>query len=80
MSNIINIKKSKDIIFSKIFEINNKSSIFIMLMDLNRTLIFMIINILNIAKIFTDAVNPNIGRIITIKNAEEKWNGKKIHY
>lgn len=51
-----------------------------MLIDLNRTLIFMIINILNIAKIFTDAVNPNIGRIITIKNAEEKWNGKKIHY
>lgn len=33
MNNITNIKKSKDTIFSKIFEINNKSSIFIMLMN-----------------------------------------------
>lgn len=28
-------------------------------------------NILNVAKIFTDAVNPNIGRAVTIKKINE---------
>lgn len=40
--------------------------------------IFMIMNILNVAKIFTDAVNPNIGRAVTIKKVNEEWNGKEF--
>ena len=34
-------------------------------------------NILNVTKIFTDAINPNIGRTVTIR-IEEKWNGKEL--
>lgn len=41
-------------------------------------LLFMIMNILNVAKIFTDAVNPNIGRAVTIKKVNEEWNGKEF--
>ena len=39
---------------------------------------FMIMNILNVEKIFTDAVNPNIGRAVTIKRVNEEWNGKEF--
>ena len=35
-------------------------------------------NILNIEKIFSDAVNPNIGRAVTIKRVNEEWNGKEF--
>ncbi len=35
-------------------------------------------NILNVAKIFTEAVNPNIGRAVTIKKVNEEWNGKEF--
>lgn len=35
-------------------------------------------NILNVEKIFTDAVNPNIGRTVTIKKVNEEWNGKEF--
>ena len=35
-------------------------------------------NILNVEKIFTDAVNPNIGRAVTIKKVNEEWNGKEF--
>lgn len=38
----------------------------------------MIMNILNVAKIFTDAVNPNIGHAVTIKKVNEEWNGKEF--
>ena len=41
-------------------------------------LFFMIMNILNVEKIFTDAVNPNIGRAVTIKRVNEEWNGKEF--
>ena len=34
-------------------------------------------NILNVEKIFTNAVNPNIGRTVTIK-VNEEWNGKEF--
>ena len=35
-------------------------------------------NILNIEKIFSDAVNPNIGHAVTIKRVNEEWNGKEF--
>ena len=35
-------------------------------------------NILNVDKIFTDAVNSNIGRAVTIKRVNEEWNGKEF--
>lgn len=35
-------------------------------------------NILNVEKIFTDAVNSNIGRTVTIKKINEEWNGKEF--
>lgn len=35
-------------------------------------------NILNVEKIFTDAVNSNIGRAVTIKRVNEEWNGKEF--
>ena len=35
-------------------------------------------NILNVEKIFTDAVNSNIGRAVTIKKVNEEWNGKEF--
>ena len=35
-------------------------------------------NILNVEKIFTDAVNQNIGRTVTIKKVDEEWNGKEF--
>lgn len=35
-------------------------------------------NILNVEKIFSDAVNPNIGRAVTIKRVNEEWNGKEF--
>ena len=35
-------------------------------------------NILNVEKIFTDAVNQNIGRTVTIKKGNEEWNGKEF--
>lgn len=35
-------------------------------------------NILNVEKIFSDAVNPNIGRAVTIKRVNEEWDGKKF--
>lgn len=38
----------------------------------------MIMNLLNVAKIFTDTVNPNIGRAVTIKKVNEEWNGKEF--
>ena len=38
----------------------------------------MIMNILNVEKIFTDAVNPNIGHAVTIKKVNEEWNGKEF--
>lgn len=38
----------------------------------------MIMNILNVAKIFTDAINPNIGSAVTIKKVNEEWNGKEF--
>lgn len=38
----------------------------------------MDMNILNVEKIFTDAVNPNIGRAVTIKKVNEEWNGKEF--
>lgn len=41
-------------------------------------LFFMDMNILNVEKIFTDAVNPNIGRAVTIKKVNEEWNGKEF--
>ena len=37
----------------------------------------MIMNILNVSKIFTDAINSNIGRAVTIKKDKE-WNGKEF--
>ena len=40
--------------------------------------IFMTVDILNVEKIFTDAVNPNIGRAVTIKKVNEEWNGKEF--
>ena len=33
---------------------------------------------MNIEKIFTDAVNQNIGRTVTIKKVNEEWNGKEF--
>lgn len=41
-------------------------------------LFFMDMNILNVEKIFTDAVNPNIGHAVTIKKVNEEWNGKEF--
>ena len=38
----------------------------------------MAMDILNIEKIFTDAVNQNIGRTVTIKKVNEGWNGKEF--
>ena len=35
-------------------------------------------NILNVEKIFSDAVNPNIGHAVTIKRVNEEWNGKEF--
>lgn len=35
-------------------------------------------NILNVEKIFSNAVNPNIGRAVTIKRVNEEWNGKEF--
>lgn len=35
-------------------------------------------NVLNVEKIFTDAVNLNIGHTVTIKNAKEGWYGEKF--
>ena len=35
-------------------------------------------DILNVEKIFTDAVNKNIGRTVTIKKVNEEWNGKEF--
>lgn len=35
-------------------------------------------NILNVEKIFTDTVNSNIGRTVTIKRVNEEWNGKEF--
>lgn len=35
-------------------------------------------NILNVEKIFTDAVNPNIGHAVTIKKVNEKQNDKEF--
>ena len=35
-------------------------------------------DILNVEKIFTDAVNQNIGRTVTIKKVNEGWNGKEF--
>ena len=35
-------------------------------------------NILNVEKIFTDAINQNIGRTVTIKKVNEEWNGKEF--
>ena len=35
-------------------------------------------DILNVEKIFTDAVNQNIGRTVTIKKVNEEWNGKEF--
>ena len=38
----------------------------------------MTMDILNVEKIFTDAVNSNIGRAVTIKKVNEEWNGKEF--
>ena len=35
-------------------------------------------NILNVSKIFTDAINSNIGRAVTIKKVNVEWNGKEF--
>ena len=35
-------------------------------------------NILNVEKIFTDTINSNIGRAVTIKKVNEEWNGKEF--
>lgn len=35
-------------------------------------------NILNVEKIFIDAVNPNIGHDVTVKKVNEEWNGKEF--
>ena len=35
-------------------------------------------SILNVEKIFTDTINSNIGRAVTIKRVNEEWNGKEF--
>ena len=38
----------------------------------------MAMDILNVEKIFTDTINQNIGRAVTIKKVNEEWNGKEF--
>lgn len=33
---------------------------------------------MNIEEIFNNSVKPNVGHTVTIKNAEEEWNGKEF--